>query len=228
MPRLVACLVVPSPMTSALLHTTAPVTSSVKMQYGAQGYDQQGYGAQQGYDQQGYGAQQGYAQQGYGALWTIHAFNGVTGHTQFSGAVSAVNQNRFGSVSQKYSVLPYSLIADDERILSKWNMVNNQVPTVSRSQCKVNIYGDGTAVLTSNGSCAPTLVRAQGGAWNAIYERQTHILSNGDQISLDANNPEGAVFTCQSEAAAQQGGYPAQQGGYPPQQGYPQQGGNGY
>jgi len=221
----------------------------VKMQYG----QQQGYaGQQQGYDQQqGYGAQQqgyGAQQQGYGsqALWRLYAANGVCGHNQFSGAVSAVNKDRFGSVAQKYGQLPYTLVANDERILSKWNMVNNQVPTVSRSQCKVNLYADGTAVLTSHGSCAPTLVRAQGGAWIAIYADQTHYLTSGDQISLDASNPEGAVFTCQNEAGGadggadqqqgqqggygqQQGGYgQQQQGGYGQQQGYPQQGGNGY
>jgi len=210
------------------------------MQYG----QQQGYGGQQqGYDQQqGYGGQQqqgyGQQQQGYGsqALWRIYAANGVCGHTQFTGAVSAVNKDRFGSVPQKYSQLPYTLIADDERILSKWNMINNQVPTVSRSQCKVNLYADGTAVLTSHGSCAPTLVRNQGGEWTAIYADQTHYLTSGDQISLDASNPEGAVFTCQNEAGGadqqqgqQGGGYgQQQQGGYGQQQGYPQQGGNGY
>ena len=127
------------------------------MQYGApqQGYDQ---GAQQGYYQQ-----QGY-QQGYGAqaLWSLHAFTGVQGHSQFSGAVSAINQDRFGSVAQKYTYLPYSLIGGDERILSRWNMLN-PVPTVSRAQCKVNVAPDGGAVLTSLGSCAPTLWRSQGG-----------------------------------------------------------------
>jgi hypothetical protein len=97
---------------------------------------------------------------------------------------------------------------------------------VSRSQCKVNLYADGQAVLTSQGSCAPTLVRSQGGAWIPIYADQTHYLTSGDQISLDASNPEGAVFTCQNEAGGagqqqgQQGGYgQQQQGGYGQQQG---------
>ena len=105
-------------------------------------------------------------------------------------------------------------------------LTNNQVPTVSRSQCKVNLYADGQAVLTSQGSCAPTLVRSQGGAWIPIYADQTHYLTSGDQISLDASNPEGAVFTCQNEAGGagqqqgQQGGYgQQQQGGYGQQQG---------
>ena len=230
MSQLVACLVVhPSPVTSTRLMTPAVSGSAVKMQYG----QQQGYGGGYG-QQQGYGAQQ----QGYGsqALWRIYGANGVCGHSMFSGAVSAVNKNRFGSVGEKYSQLPYTLVADDERILSKWNMINNQVPTVSRSQCKVSLYPDGTAVLTSQGSCAPTLVRNQGAAWIAIYAGQSHYLTSGDQISLDASNPEGAVFTCQNEAGGadqqqgqQGGGYgQQQQGGYGQQQGYPQQGGNGY
>ena len=151
MSQLVACLFVhPSPMTSTRLMGG----SAVKMQYG----QQQGYGGGYG-QQQGYGAQQ----QGYGSqvLWRIYGANGVCGHTMFTGAVSAVNKNRFGSIGEKYSQLPYTLVANDERILSKWNMINNQVPTVSRSQCKVNLYPDGTAVLTSQGSY--THPRAQSG-----------------------------------------------------------------
>ena len=230
MSQLVACLVVhPSPMISTRLMAPAVSGSAVKMQYG----QQQGYGGGYG-QQQGYGAQQ----QGYGSqvLWRIYGANGVCGHTMFTGVVSAVNKNRFGSIGEKYSQLPYTLVANDERILSKWNMINNQVPTVSRSQCKVNLYPDGTTVLTSQGSCAPTLVRNQGGAWIPIYAGQSHYLTSGDQISLDASNPEGAVFTCQNEAGGadphqgygmQQQGYGMQQG-YGQQQGYPQQGGYGY
>ena len=79
-------------------------------------------------------------------------------------------------------------------------------------------------------------MRNQGGAWIPIYAGQSHYLTSGDQISLDASNPEGAVFTCQNEAGGadphqgygmQQQGYGMQQG-YGQQQGYPQQGGYGY
>jgi len=189
------------------------------MQYG---YDQQqGYGQQQGYDQQqGYGQQGGYQQQqGYGggsqALWSIHAFSGVMGHNKFSGAVSELNKDRFRSVCEKYGQLPYTLIGGDERILCRWNIVNDPGTSVSRSQCKVSLYPDGTAVLTSMGSCSPTLWRSQGGPWNALYKDQTQVLTSGDQVGLDANNPESAVFTCQNEAVAmQQGGGYQQQGGY--------------
>jgi len=103
----------------------------------------------------------------------------------------------------------------------------NQVPTVSRSQCKVSVLPDGSAILTSQGSCAPTLWRSPGGVWNALYEGQQQYLTSGDQVSLDANNPESAIFTCQNEGATQQAGY--QQQGYPQQQGgYPQQQGGYY
>ena len=78
--------------------------------------------------------------------------------------------------------------------------------TVSRSQCTVTVYPDGNALLTSKGSCAPTLLRSQGGQWTALYDGQTQWLQNGDQIGLDASNPESAVFTCQ-QTYPQQGGY---------------------
>ena len=162
------------------------------MQYGQQDYS--GY-------QQGYGAQQGGAQ----VLWYIDAYAGVMGHNQFSGAVSAINRDRFGSVAQKYSQFPYQLIAGEERILSRWNM-QYPVDTVSRSQCTVTVYPDGNALLTSKGSCAPTLLRSQGGQWTPLYDGQTQWLQNGDQIGLDASNPESAVFTCH-QAYPQQGGY---------------------
>jgi hypothetical protein len=84
------------------------------------------------------------------------------------------------------------------------------VDSVSRSQCKVTVYPDGNALLTSQGSCAPTMWRQPGGPWNALYDGQMEWLTDGCQVSLDANNPEGAVFTCQQEM----GGYDQQQGGY--------------
>jgi hypothetical protein len=194
---------------------TATPRSVVKMQYG-----QQGYAQQPGYDayQQGY-AQQGFAQQ---VLWRVYPVAGVGGHSRFSGAVSALNQGRFGSVNQKYDQMPYELIANEERILCRWNMMQ-PVETVSRSQCKLTVYPDGNLVLTSQGSCAATLWRQyQGAPWNALYEGQSTYITDGCQVSLDANNPEGAVFACQQEMGGGGGG-----GGYGQQQqaGYPQQGG---
>ena len=110
-------------------------------------------------------------------------------------------------------------------------------------QCLVKLKPDGTPVLTSIGK-QPTLWRSgSGGPWNPLYRRQERVLVSGDQISIDANNPEGAIFQFENTAMGggqvgggqmgygqQQGGYPQQgyqqQGGYPQQQGgYPQQGG---
>ena len=108
---------------------------------------------------------------------------------------------------------------------------------VSRVQSTVQVLRDGTPVLISNGK-QPTLWREQGGQWNALYKGQKKRIANGDQISVDCYNPEGAVFTCQDDSAQagggqqmqggygqqMQGGYDQQQGGYgQAQQGYAQQ-----
>ena len=193
----VALMLAPSAAFVAPALRTSTPRSAVKMQYAPQ---------QQGYGQQGFGQQQQ-------VLWTIYPAAGVQGHNKFSGAVSQVNQGRFGSVCEKYGIMPYALIANEDRILSKWNMVF-PVDTVSRSQAKITVYPDGNALLTSNGSCAPTLMRQQGGQWEYLYEGQMQWLTNGCQVSLDASNPEGAVFTCQQEMGQQQGGFGQQQGGY--------------
>ena len=215
----VSALQLPLPITS-LSPRTPPSSRTARMQYG------QGYGApQQGYPQQGYPPSQGYGEQQ--VLWRIYPATGVSGHNMFSGAVSALNRDRFGSVCEKYGAFPYALIANDERILSRWNMLQ-PVETVSRSQCTVKAFPDGAALLTSQGSCAPTLWRQQGGPWNALYQGQAQYLADGCQVSLDASNPEAAVFTCQQEMGGgygQQGGYDQygqQQGGYQ-QGGYQQQ-----
>ena len=191
------------------------------MQYGMppqQGYGgmppQQGYGGmpQQGYGQQmqGYGQQQGYDQQmqGYGGgqvLWRLYPGAGIVPYNVFS------RKNQAG--------FPYSLQAGDEQILSRWNMMIQSL-YVSRIQATVSVYPDGRAILTSNGK-APTLWRPQGGQWNALYKGQQHALTSGDQVSVDANNPECGLFTCQAESGMQPGSYGQQQGGYG------QQGGEG-
>ena len=193
-----------------------------------QGYGQQGYGAPQGYGvQQGYGGPQGYDQQGGGAptLWRVEGFSGVTGHAR--------------EAPEKYSALPYFVPGGDETVLSRWNMMMPR-DTVSRVQALVRVGHDGTPLLVSCGRGA-TLWRRGGGPWNGLVNGQTHILANGDQVSLDWSNPEGAVFTCvQLQGGYQQqdsypvplevpqlmGGYQQQQGGYPyGQGGFPQQGG---
>ena len=127
--------------------------------------------------------------------------------------------------------------------------MKRQKLTVSRMQCNIEVASDGIATLVSWGR-GPTLWRAAGGPWNGLVKGQTHVLADGDQVSLDWAYPEGTVFTCvqlqggyqQQDAYPQplevpsvpqqlgqqlggygypqQGGYPQYQGGYPQQQVY--------
>ena len=61
----------------------------------------------------------------------------------------------------------------------------------------MSVAADGGAVLTSLSKVYATLFRTPGGPWNALYQGQTCYLSHGDQVSLDANNPEGAALVSQ-------------------------------
>jgi len=80
--------------------------------------------------------------------------------------------------------------------------------SVSRKQCMVQVLADGTVTLTSYGK-GPTLWRARAGPWQHVRNGESLVLSDGDQVSLDVNQPDGAVFTCQDETAMQQSkGYP--------------------
>ena len=225
-------------------------SAAVIMQHGGVGYNQPGYGQQPpGYGQQpqpgygqpqpgygqpqpGYGQpQQGYGQQGsyaggddsgyngqvgpprYGApvdytapvLWSLHGFSGIVG---------------FPGVDEKYYYVPYSLRSGDEFVLSRWNMMQQSL-TVSRIQAIAQVFPDGTAAVTSHGR-GPTLWRSQGGPWNPLYKGERRTLEGGDQVSLDCNQPEAAVFTCVQESVygAQQG-Y-GSEGGYGSQQYYQQ------
>ena len=239
MPRPTAGMVASlSTMSKPLVTPRASIPTA---QYGYGG-GQQGQQQQYGQQQQQYGqAQQGYGapvQQGPQALWVLHGAAGVKG----------MAVNRFKALP-KYWTLPYTLMNGEEQVLSRWNM-QYESTTVSRMQCLIRVLADGTPTLTSTGKAA-TLWRMPGGPWNPLYKRQQIQMTSGIQISLDPNNPEGAVFTAQQEdpsnrgyyleqAQQQQqqqqlaglgggGGYPQQQGGYPQQQGgYPQQQQGGY
>ena len=202
-----------SPRASAL-HMRSAIP---KMQYGSQhgygaqhGYSgQQGYVGQQGGAQHGDGGQQSYqlaggqhgyyqqggTQQGYGtqSLWRVDGFSGVTGH----------------ATEPRYQALPYLVPSGDETILGRWNMLQPK-PTVSRVQALVRVDHDGTPTLISCGRPA-TLWRRGAGPWNGLVKGQTHLLADGDQVSLDWAYPEGTVFTCVQL-----------QGGHPQQEAYPQ------
>lgn len=88
----------------------------------------------------------------------------------------------------------HTLRSGDERVLSRWNMLTQKL-TVSRKQGVVQCLADGTATLTSEGK-GPTLWRELGGPWCALQRGGAVYLSEGDQVSLDASDPEAALFTC--------------------------------
>ena len=173
---------------------------SVRMQYS--GYDQQQqYTYQQqgdewavpSYEQEGqYSAPAGYGAQ---VRWRIDATVGV----------AAMPQTSFPALP-KCHVLPYYVRNGEDQVLSRCNMLF-KTETVERVQCMIKALADGTTNVIGCGGKGPTLVRSRGdGQWTPLYKGQTRILRDGDQISLDAYNPESAVFTCTEEGAAQQGG----------------------
>jgi len=89
--------------------------------------------------------------------------------------------------------------------------------TVSRAQCAIQVGMDGQAMLQSRGR-GPTGWRQGYNQWTWLRQGETRPLQSGDAISLDVNDPEGAVFTCTIDGQGGQGGY-GQQGGYGGQQG---------
>lgn len=213
------------------------VTPRILMQYdgyGAQqGYGQQGYcGAQPGGQQQQgyYGAQpggqqhqgyyggqqqQGYGQQAYGAprvVWTLAGLRGVTGFSLYAADPDdlQIGRDAYRQDCERYLYLPYSLRSGETQVLSRWNMASTRL-TVSRIQCRVQVLADGSAALVSAGR-GPTLWRSPGSPWNGLYRDQWHMLANGDQVSLDWQDPEAAVFTCscQAESAVHGGGHDLQ------------------
>jgi len=90
----------------------------------------------------------------------------------------------------------YDVGAGQEQVLGRYDTLDQKL-TVSRSQCAVQIGVDGRATLLSCGKPA-TGWREPGAAWTWLQNGQTMELVSGDQISLDAGDPEGAVFTCQA------------------------------
>ena len=65
----------------------------------------------------------------------------------------------------------------------------------------MKVLADGTATLTSRGR-GPTLWREFcGAAWYELQADEKQVLAHGHQLSLDSNDPEGAVFTCEAGAA---------------------------
>ena len=129
---------------------------------------------------------------------------------------------------QPYSPTPTALPPDLPTALPPYR------PTPYTNQ----VDPDGTAVLIARGK-GQTLWKSRDDTrmgWNALYRGEEHILSDGDLISINWNDPEAAVFRCNvgyAEAQQQEQGYAQQQQGgaqqsygqeaYGQQQGYPQQ-----
>ena len=133
------------------------------------------------------------------------------GHNRFSGAVP----NGYNSVAEKYGYLPYALSnVGEDFVLGRFNMAV-QSPYVSRQQVILQVGYDGSVTMTAVGKPKTWWRSGYGGQWNYLQPGESRILQSGDSISLDAMNPEAAVFTCQNEGGGnQQGGYGQQQGGY--------------
>jgi len=68
-------------------------------------------------------------------------------------------------------------------------------PYVSRRQCELQLQADGSATLVSTGK-PPTLWRPAGGQWVALQRGEGLVLTDGDQVSVDAHDSESTVFAC--------------------------------
>lgn len=198
-------------------------------QYAQQGYAQhndvqQGY-QQQGYQQQEF-EQQAYVQD-LPAGWTsgfdqscgaTYYYNEHTGQSQWEpphvGAPPAENTPQQGAGTQVTWKVA-SVSGWGPRFAGKYTLRHGGTfyvalgrydmeiskptrPWVSREQCVIQLQPDGTATLESRGK-APTLFRNRGGTWYALEKGEGLTLSEGDQVSVDYNDPEGTVFTCTQE-----------------------------
>ena len=206
------------PMSQALLvrPIVTPRSGITAMQYGGGGYGTQqqygGGGYQQGGYQQGGQQQGGYQQQNQGQ-WGVYDQQGYGGQ-QGGGATWQIC-----SVTGCYPVRP-----NQEQVIGRYDMAQQKI-TVSRAQCAIQVRQDGSAIVVSRGK-GPTGWRSGYNQWSWIRAGESRQLQNGDSISLDANDPEGAVFTCTQEGGMQGGGgygQQGQQGQYGGQQGYGQQ-----
>lgn len=102
----------------------------------------------------------------------------------------------------------YKLRNGDEQVLGRFDMFPCITrPWVSREQCRVLVEADGTALMVSTGKpftgwraadavAAAAAAGAPGAPWLWLKKDEMHLLSHGDQISLDYQDSEGTVFCC--------------------------------
>ena len=139
--------------------------------------------------------------------------NEHTGHSQWEPPQTGGRQQTRQAIWRLDSALgwtprfagTYKLGAGEEAVLGRYDMHADVCtrPWVSRKQCAVIVEADGTAILVTRGKPA-TGWRAPSGEWSWLWTGfanteygypEYHILSDGDQISLDANDCEGSIFT---------------------------------
>ena len=136
-------------------------------------------------------------QPGRRALWRLAPYTGVCG---FSGVAGFAAEAKYDSFTQEFEnsdvtgrpcQLPYKLGVGDERMLSRWNMIDQKL-TVDRAQALVECFKDGTATLTGKGD-RPTLWASPGGQWTPI-EKEASVQLSHDLVSLDSSDPDAAIF----------------------------------
>lgn len=106
----------------------------------------------------------------------------------------------------------YKLRNGEEEALGRFDMLES-IPTrpwVSPEQCLVRIRDDGTALVESLGKPPTGWRSSEGGPWQWLMRDEVQVLSDGDQVSLDYQDPEGTVFVCSWEDAT---GYPQEEDG---------------
>ena len=128
---------------------------------------------------------QAYEQSSSAVLWRVAPFSGVRCY-----------------VHRGVQPRCYEMRKGDVQVLSRFSMLTQKL-TVSRVQCIVQIH-DGTATLSACGRDS-TLWRGRGLPWVALNNGDQVPLTDGDQISLDCNDPEAAVYTCEEQAQQEQG-----------------------
>ena len=64
-------------------------------------------------------------------------------------------------------------------------------------QCIITIGNDGTGTVTSVGMGSTGVRENTSTPWEWLSKNQSKVIADGTMISLDVNNPEGLIFTCQ-------------------------------
>lgn len=118
--------------------------------------------------------------------------------------VSKLSSSGRGSIflNKRYYEMPYYVVNTEEHKLSSANLYYD-APMIEQVQCKIKTRSNGDTGLLGIGGISPTLVRSvrdgQWGEWDLVYKGQNRWLFSGDQISLDYNNPEAALFQLTEE-----------------------------